>query len=320
MSDKIYSSIEISKIEPNKALPSDIYLKIAEKFIKYLHIDDSISSEKYDLFISKNLVEIYVLEEDYELFTLWVEEERKASIDEIVQEVGEENRMAVEARAEMAEQVFQVFSEEELNPKTAIVLQDQVSEFISRVSNKEIPAQVLASLNKQNQTLAEHSVNVANISVYIALALGNAHQLVLENIYLGALFHDFSKSKIPSKVLENKKSAAYEKAFYEHPKKGASLIKAIPNIPEQVITIISQHHEQFDGKGFPKGLENKEIYELAQIVSISNVFDNICRENVQRAKKEMYKKALKILEYDRGKQFCPDFIKPVIEVLSLAYQ
>ena len=216
--------------------------------------------------------------------------------------------------------MFQVFSEEELNPKTAAILQDQVSEFISDISAQTVPAQILASLNKQNETLAEHSVNVANISVYIALALGNAHQLVLENVYLGALFYDFAKSKIPSKVLENKDTKAYEKAFYEHPKKGASLIKLLPGIPEQVLTIIAQHHEQFDGKGFPKALEDKEIYELSQIVSIANVFDNVCRENSQRAKREMYKQALKILEYDRGKQFSPTFIKPVIEALRLAYR
>ena len=76
MSDQIYSPIAISKIEPNQALPADIYLRIADKFIKYLHIEDSISSEKYDLFISKNLSEIYVLAQDEEIFTEWVENKR----------------------------------------------------------------------------------------------------------------------------------------------------------------------------------------------------------------------------------------------------
>ncbi|MCB0422226.1 MAG: hypothetical protein KDD61_14605, partial [Bdellovibrionales bacterium] len=48
--------------------------------------------------------------------------------------------------------------------------------------------------------------------------------------------------------------------------KGVSLLKEIPSVADSVLTVVEQHHERYDGKGFPKQLQGREIDPLASIV------------------------------------------------------
>lgn len=315
-----YVPVPLSKIDPERSLSTDIYLLINDKYIKYKNANDSITMEKYNLFISKNVINIYIAFNDIETFMNWLKQSQEEAIQEVVDNIGEENREIAEQREELVEKVYETFAIEELNKETVQQLKSQVDDLISKVSRQKVPATILAKLTRKSKSIADHSVNVANISVYLAMALGHAHQYVLENIYMGALFHDYGKAKIPSKVLEDPNNITYIKAIESHPQNGKKMLSGIDQIPEQVLTIIEEHHEQHNGKGFPKGKKGGEIYELSKIVSLANVFDNICSTNSQRGNKEMYKQAIKFLEHDKGKKFDPEFLKPAIEALFLAYK
>jgi HD-GYP domain-containing protein (c-di-GMP phosphodiesterase class II) len=61
----------------------------------------------------------------------------------------------------------------------------------------------------------------------------------------------------------------------EHPAIGASFVASRPDIPAEVRLIIEQHHEFHDGSGFPKGLRGSSIFELASIVGLANLFDEL---------------------------------------------
>jgi HD-GYP domain-containing protein (c-di-GMP phosphodiesterase class II) len=150
------------------------------------------------------------------------------------------------------------------------------------------------------------------------MTVGHSHQHVLENLYLGALFHDYGKAKIPAQILENPKSVSYAQAISDHPAKGYEMLKNSKEIPKQALTIVLEHHEQFAGAGFPKGLTGDQIYGLSKIVTIANVFDNICMEH-RRTPKQMYKAAIKVLEYDKGKQFDPEIMPRILDALKLAF-
>ena len=169
-----------------------------------------------------------------------------------------------------------------------------------------------------NNTIAEHSLNVANLALLFGMSTGQNHSLVLEHLYLGALFHDYGKAKIPASVMEKPNSVAYNKAINGHPEAGVEMLKKNPEISKQVLMIVAEHHEQFAGVGYPKGMSGSAIYGLSKIVSIANVFDNICMEN-RRNKATMYKTAIKVLEYDRGKQFDPALLMRVLEVVQLGF-
>lgn len=314
-----FAQVVLAKINPEEPLPTDVYILIDGKYIKFRKKGDYISAEKYNLFISKNVKTVYISNEQINDFLDWLASTKDKVIDEAVEIVGEENRPLVEKQEELKEKVYETFFDEELTPENVRVLQDQVSELIEHVSKNPISAEAIAKLAQQNQSVAEHSVNVANLAVFLAMALGHGHQYVLENVYMGGLFHDYGKAKIPASILENVNNALYSQAIQNHPEKGVEIVRKIGDIPEPVFTIIYQHHEQYDGSGYPRGISGSDIYELSEIVSIANIFDNIATENKNRPS-EMYKKAIKVIEFDRGKFFDPKVIPRVLDALKLAFK
>lgn len=146
----------------------------------------------------------------------------------------------------------------------------------------------MAALSTTNP-LHNHVLNVTVISLLIGwqYTFSDSEQVSLG---MGALLHDLGKTLLPS---------IYTKRFWElkpdekqiwkyHPELGEKLLANDRDITEIERQIIIQHHEQQDGKGFPFGLkgqnkapvkssfhEQNQIFRLAEIVSVANVFDNL---------------------------------------------
>lgn len=328
MSDKfnveLYVPLPLKKFDPGKELISDIFLKIDKKFLKYKHKGDNISPEKYDLFLSKNVAEVFVLKNVLDDVVSWLEGNKKETVNEMVGKIGEENREIAEKREEIKEIIFETFSDEELNSNTVEVLRYEAKEFVAKISEDKVNKAILAKLSNFNPTIADHSVNTANIAIYMAFCCGFGAQYDLENIYMGALLHDYGKAKIPSNILENKSNVRYSQALQDHPAKGLAMIKKMKDIPEEVQMIVGQHHEQFNGNGFPNGLKGDAIYKFAMIVAMSNIFNNTIEEELTKRglpepNVDVYRKAIKVIEYDKGKQFNPDYIERVCDGLKLAF-
>lgn len=319
LTDEDFSLVILSKIDPERPLPTDIYLKVDGKFIKFKSKGDPIETEKYELFIAKGVKNIYVLADEVMSFLEWLNDAHEEEEGTFVDEFGEENRGFFKRSKDFKEKVYEVYFESELNEEIVEKLQDNVSHFVDEIKQNPITAQAIALMLNKNSSVADHSVNVANLAVYLGMALGHGHQFVLENLYMGAIFHDYGKLKIDPRVLENQDNRMYSHAIQDHPMSGVRMMRKTEGIPTQVLTIIMQHHEQFNGHGYPKGLVGDEIYELSQIVSIANIFDNTLQENKQLPSHERYKRAIKVLEFDNGKMWNPKYMDRVIEALSLAF-
>jgi HD-GYP domain-containing protein (c-di-GMP phosphodiesterase class II) len=137
---------------------------------------------------------------------------------------------------------------------------------------------------------------------------------------MGGLYHDYGKVKIPAKVLESKNSPAYVNAMNVHAKMGFDALEKLNFLPKQILTIVLEHHEQFNGHGVPNKKKGEDIYGLTKIVSIANIFDNIVSEDKAKGVKNHFHRAFKILEMDNGRLFDPAVLKPALEALKEAYK
>lgn len=134
-----------------------------------------------------------------------------------------------------------------------------------------------------------HSLNVSVLAMMIAKSKGfNSKQI--KDIAFGALFHDIGKIKIPTNILRKKTAHTVpEKNYLKlHPKYGLDIAESAKNFPESTKKIIIQHHEMRDGSGYPDGLKEDAIDELAQIVSLANAYDNLCHSNIVAEQKIPY--------------------------------
>lgn len=314
-----FTLVVLTKVNPEKPLPTPIFLKVDGKFIKFKGAGEPIGAEKFDFFIAKGVKNIYIHNEDIMDFLDWLNESEETEESSFVDQFGEENRGFFKRSKEFKEKVYDVYFEEELNPEIVFQLQDHVADFVSDIKEKPVAAQAVALMMSRNKTVADHSINVANLAVFLGMVLGHGHQFVLENLYMGAIFHDYGKLKIDPKLLENNDGRLYSQAIQNHPIFGVKMLRKTQGIPKQVLTIIAQHHEQFNGHGYPLGVGGDELYELAQIVSMANIFDNTLKENSKYSEDERYKRAIKVIQYDNGKNWNPKYIERVLEALNYAF-
>lgn len=122
-----------------------------------------------------------------------------------------------------------------------------------------------------------HALNV----MVLSLIMGNAEGLneaQLQDLGMGALFHDLGKLRVPDAVL--KKGSArtrVEEDFYRlHTVYGEQIGKETGVLTPGALNILRHHHERVDGSGFPDAISAAKTSIGARIVAIANRYDNLC--------------------------------------------
>ncbi|WP_394153339.1 HD-GYP domain-containing protein [Vibrio maritimus] len=182
--------------------------------------------------------------------------------------------------------------------KEAQQLVDDIVE--SLLSQDDVTLHLMSS-KTEFEDLYFHCLNVSILAMMIAKAKG-MDAASIKMVAMGALFHDIGKAKIPAAILRKATPLTEPESNYLklHTKYGKDIAIAIDTLPEEVITVIEQHHELLDGTGYPNGLKGEEIDAITQIVSVANAFDNLCHHQNPAEKKIPYT-ALSYL-YKKGKQ------------------
>ena len=143
----------------------------------------------------------------------------------------------------------------------------------SIIENKEAHS-YLAILKRKDESIYKHAVDVATLSAITAIEM-NLTKADISNIILGALLHDIGKMLVQQYLL-NKKYLNLEEInmLQKHTTNGYKLAKR-DNLEDNIADIILEHHEKYDGTGYPFKKENKDIGIYSKIVSICNKFNNL---------------------------------------------
>ena len=162
-----------------------------------------------------------------------------------------------------------------------------------------------------------HSVNVAVIATKMGLLM-DYNQLKLADLAVGALFHDIGMTKIPLELL-HKKGELSEKemeVIRTHPEVGYTFLRQNQEVSTVSAHVALQHHERFDGSGYPKGSSGENIHEFARIVAVADVFDSLTTEKIYRRAKTI-PEALIIIEGKKGADFDPQMVELFMKVIDI---
>jgi len=162
-------------------------------------------------------------------------------------------------------------------------VKELVNKVLERLLNNKNTILCLADLRTLDNYTFEHSLNVCLYSLIIGVALKYDIEK-LESLGVGALLHDIGKLVIPIDVL-NKPSRLNDeeyKVIKQHVVDGLKLLDNISDIDEGVRVIVSDHHERYDGKGYPFGKQGRAIHEFARIVAICDVYDALTSDRVYK--------------------------------------
>ncbi|MDA8430253.1 MAG: HD domain-containing protein [Geobacteraceae bacterium] len=179
--------------------------------------------------------------------------------------------------------------------------------------------EVLANaVDAKSPWTAGHSQRVTSLALEIGKEMGLSAS-GLETLQLGGLFHDIGKIGIPELILDKPGRLTEEEyaIIRDHPRKGAEMLKPIRAYHE-AIPIVSQHHEQFDGRGYPRGLAGEEIVLGARILAVADVFDALFSKRPYRQGWGL-SQAISYLEENAGSSFDPGVVAAFLKIDLTTY-
>jgi putative nucleotidyltransferase with HDIG domain len=162
----------------------------------------------------------------------------------------------------------------------------------------------LMAIKETEESIYYHSLNVSVLALMLGAKAGLT-PIELRDLGMGALFHDIGKSKIDNKVLKKAPplTKAEQNLIHLHPRYGVEIVAKGNDFPKNAALAILQHHEQYDGMGYPRHMKGEEISKLARIISIVNLYDTLCNDvdpkkamNPYQALSFMYTKWKKALD------------------------
>lgn len=165
-----------------------------------------------------------------------------------------------------------------------------------------------AALESRNCDTRHHSDRVVAYSIKLGHKLDLSAE-ELKALELGALFHDIGKIGVKDKILLKSTPLTPNewKEMREHPRKGAHILEGIPYL-SAALPVVAQHHERWDGTGYPDGLAGEQIDIKARIFAVADAFDAITSDRIYDKPRSL-EEARDELIRGAGKQFDPRIVE-----------
>lgn len=174
---------------------------------------------------------------------------------------------------------------------------------------------LISVINAKDRYTYGHSERVTSHATALAKRIGLSQEEI-NLLGYAAFLHDIGKIEIDREVL-NKPDILNEKEWEElkqHPQWGSDIVAAVPQL-QPIIPVSRHHHENYDGTGYPDGLEGVNIPLLARIIRIADSFDAMI--SLRPYKKPLsIPQAIRELTINAGKQFDPELVPPFLEIIQ----
>ena len=216
---------------------------------------------------------------DMNINHIYVEDEKSKEIE--VKDIIKEN-----TRRKCKRIVRETFQQTSLrNSVNETAVKNIVEEIIDEILlNNNLVVNLLDIKSSDSYTF-DHSVNVTTLSILLGKTM-NLNRKKLLKLGLGAILHDVGKTLIPERILKKERKLTDDefKIIKKHPELGNKHIKKNTQIGAVSRAIIRQHHENYDGSGYPRGKKGEDIHLFARITAVVDVYDALTSDRCYRSK------------------------------------
>jgi putative nucleotidyltransferase with HDIG domain len=176
-------------------------------------------------------------------------------------------------------------------------------------------AGLMRSLDIRDGRAARHAAAVARFARDMAESLG-MDEREQELAHTAGLLHDIGHFALSDRVAERGRTLTEEDwaAIQRHPELGADMLKDL-GMYGPVAEIVLAHHERIDGRGYPSGLTEDEIPEIAKIISVAEVYDTLTASDTYRTRMSSFE-ALRELRRVAGTQLDARYVETLARLLT----
>jgi HD-GYP domain-containing protein (c-di-GMP phosphodiesterase class II) len=170
--------------------------------------------------------------------------------------------------------------------------------------------------NKDDYTF-QHSVGVCALLVAFSRGMGLDDETIRQ-AGIGGMVHDVGKMQTPDKVL-NKPGKLTDEEFAvmrHHVVASREILEITPNISQTALQVAAQHHERYDGSGYPNRLQGDAISRMGQMAAIADVYDAITSDRVYHKGMAPTDALRKMFEWSKF-HFNPELVQAFTRVIGI---
>lgn len=291
--DSKFASIKISEFVAGKNVLFDVFIRLSSgKYVKILHAGDIFSRERIDKYKKKEVERLYFLSADRKKYVQYQSYITKKMLANPKAPIALKETLLKNTAEKYVEELYS------RGVKPQIIEQGkEICESVFKMVEKEKDLfKLLRDLNSFDPNAFNHSYTVTLFAGAIIKQFEWQSKATIETTSLACMFHDIGKINLPEGLIDKHPAELNDdqmQAYRHHPEDGAKMVEGNRLISNSVQQIILQHHEYYDGSGFPKGIKGNKILTLANIVRLADDFVRLVEE-----KKCKTTEALKILLQD----------------------
>ncbi len=303
-----FLKIRLSSIHPSTPLTFNIYVHINNRFTLYLREGEKLTHEKLQNLASKAQGDFfYVLATEWGAYKSFIQDQIKSAEIPVLEK-------AQILRASSIALVEELFEHPDVN--LALYSSRPVIEnFVMFMEAEPEAMGHLIGLSGYDFYTYNHSLDVSIYALGLGKALGMNSQ-ELEELGLGALFHDIGKRNVSLEILCKKGTLSKDEwvVMQQHTHYGFMILNQNPNISDAIKATCFEHHESFQGNGYPQQLHGQEIHPHARIVSITDTYDALTTQRSYNVPL-MPIDALALMKDQIHGRFDPEMLKAMHSVL-----
>lgn len=298
-----YMQIKVEYFNLLDEAVADIYIRLNEhKFVKILRRFEQYTIEDIKRYQAKSVEHFYIKTSDYQNFMQQVIKLKMRDAEEML--VVQKDSALVPAKCHEA--VFEMVNSIGLDQASVRLAAQSLNKTVELIEKSTL-TKLLAELLQNNSYISEHSMMVSFLSGAICRNSDWYSQDNIMRLSIAAFFHDIKCTD--ERVAKISTMGDYEiKSFNNtqlqmlenHPIEAANIVKQLGGVPHGVEKIIINHHERYDGTGFPRKLDYRSIDPLTAIFIVSHemvdLFYNVgfYRDNILETLTDMKER------YDKG--------------------
>jgi len=299
-------AIPIREFISGSVIPVDLFIRLTdEKFILIAKEDSKTQLDQLLSYEHRDIQYLYVRREDYNRYV----GKNLVIAGVAVTHLELEQSKKAEFLAKAAASVMKEIEVLGLNSLSLEHARQVSSATKTLIEAKPDLYSVLDSLANLSEDLMLHSVAVAAVSVMTARELGWTKPGTYEKLCLGSFLHDVGLKEVPPEVLKkNRSELTFEdiQAYESHPYRSLEILRSLNSVPDDVVAIAYEHHENSIGQGFPRRLKDMRINPLAKVVALSDQFVDLTLKKTHQPRAKSAHEALHFIEGVMGQPFNRD--------------
>ena len=192
-----------------------------------------------------------------------------------------------------------------------------VEHLIASVTRNPDAMLTLSKLREEDEYSYSHSVNVAVLAVAFARYMSFPKSTQFE-VGMAGMFQDLGNAMIPAELLNAPRALSNEELVImkRHPRLGYEYVKKTPGFTQEILMGIYDHHERYNGSGYPRGLDCEKISMTGRILAMVDVYDALTSKRPHR-QAMLPHKVLGSMYKTRSADFFPGFMEHFIRMLGI---